>query len=228
MSIRTIMPQEKYKICLEIQISVVSRLILCLTAFNIMTGLIPGISVKNVFAQSTYIGNKPVGQNGPTRQKLTITPKPKPAFNMPTRTVNRVGSTFSGRNSISIKSSDAGITPRYQQPSQCMDCGVIDFVNVIEPGYAAGVISGGIISGVIGSKIFRRDAHKYHSTDTDMGKNSFPGHHFNGGPANHMMNDDNGITMDGDTQAIIKQQTAPHFHRGDRVKLFDGVLRPSQ
>lgn len=145
---------------------------------------------------------------------------------MPTRTVNRVGSTFSGRNSVSIKSTDAGIIPRYQQPSDCMDCGIVDFVSPGHGyGYAADIISGGIMSGVIASKVFRREAHKYHPTDADMGRGTYPDHHFNGGRANHMMNYDIGITMDDGTQTIIKQQTTPHFHSGDRVKLIDGVLK---
>ena len=190
-------------------------------AFNIMTGIIPGISEKNVFAQSTY-----VEQNSPNKQKHTIIPRPKPESNMPMRTVNSAGSTFSGRNSISIKSTDAGIIPRYQHPSECMDCGIVDFIG---PRYAAGIIAGGIISGVIGSKIFRREAHKYPPTDTDMGRGrgrgTYPDHHFNGGRANHMMSYDIGITMDDGTQTIIKQQTAPHFHSGDKVKLIDGVLK---
>jgi hypothetical protein len=215
------MPQEKYKIYLKMQIKIVSKLIFSMIVFNIMIGLIPGISEKSVFGQSTYVEKKFVEQNSQNRQNHTITPRRKPELNMPMRTVNRVGSTFPG-NSVSIKSTDAGIIPRYQQPSECMDCGIVDLVG---PGYAADIISGGIISGVIASKIFRREAHKYHPTDTGMGRGTYPDNHFNSGRANHMMNYDIGITMDDDTRAIIKQQTTPHFHSGDRVKLIDGVLK---
>jgi len=193
--------------------TIVSKLFFSLFAFNIMTGLIPGISEKSVFAQSTYVKNK---------QKHTIIPRPKPEFNIPMRSVNSVSTTFSSSNSVSIKSTDAGIIPRYRQPSECIDCGIVDFV---EPGYAADIIAGGIISGVIASKIFRREAHKYPPTNTDMGRGTYPDHRLNGGRANRMMNYDIGITMDDGTQTIIKQQTAPHFHSGDRVKLIDGVLK---
>ncbi len=213
------MPQEKDKICLEIRITIVSKLIFSM----IVTGLIPGISEKSVFGQSTYVENKFVEQNSPNRQNHTITPRRKPEFNMPIRTVSRVGSTFPSRNSVSIKSTDAGIIRGYQQPSECMDCGIVDFIG---PGYAADIIAGGIIRGVIASKIFRGEAHKDHPTDTNMGRGTYPpDHHFNGGRANHLMNYDIGITMDDGTQTIIKQQTAPHFHSGDKVKLIDGVLK---
>lgn len=172
---------------------------------NILTILIPGIPGKSVFAQSTYVENKLVEQDSSTRQKHTITSVPKPDSNIPKRVVDGVDSTFSGRNSISIRSTDAGIMPIYQQPSECMNCGIVDF---FEPGYAASIISGGIISGVIGSKIFRRETHKY------------PGRHFNGGLVNYY---DIGIAMDDGTQTIIKQQSAPYFHSGDKLQLNDGV-----
>jgi hypothetical protein len=216
------MPREKYKICLEIRITIISKLIFSMFAFNFMAGLIPGISEKSVFAQSTYIENKRVEQNSPNKQKHTITPRPKPEFNMPMRSINSIGSTSPGKKSESIKSTDAGIIPRYQQPSECMDCGIVDFIT---PGYAADIIAGGIISGVIASKIFRRESHKYHPADTNLGRGAYPNHHFNGGQANHMMSYDIGITMNDGTQTIIKQQTAPHFHSGDRIKLIDGVLK---
>lgn len=209
------MPTEENKINGETQVTGVSSKICQVIVLSIMTGLIPGIAEQRVFSQSTYVENKLAEQNSPNGRKHTITSTP----------TNGTGSALSGRDGVSLKSTDAAIDPRYQQPPVCMNCGVMDFADVFEPGGAAAIIYGGIISGVIGSKILRKEAHRYHPADAPMNKGTFPSiRHFNRGPANHMTNRSLGFTMDDGTRTVIQQPVAPYRYGGDWESLIDGEL----
>jgi hypothetical protein len=216
--IRLIMSKEKNTINSKTRISGVSRQICRMLVFSVMIGLIPGIAEERVFSQSSYVENKAAEQNSPSSRIQTITSTPSPDAEMPFKEVNRAGSTSSGGNAVSLKSTDAAIDPRYQQPPVCMNCGIVDFTDVMIPGNAAAILSGGIISGIIGSTILRREAHKYHPADATMSKDIYPSttRHFNGGPDNHIINHRIGINADDDTRAVIQRPVAPYYYSGDR------------
>lgn len=194
----------------------VPRQAYCMLVFSIMTGLIPGISEKRVFSQSTYIENKPAEQNSPSSRKKIITSTPNADAEMPLKDVNRTDSTSSGGNGVSLKSTDAAIDPRYQQPPVCVNCGIVDFTDIVIPGNAAAIISGGIISGIIGSTILRKEAHRHHPVDATMSRDIYPSiRHFSGGPENHIIKHRIGINTNDDNRAIIQQPTAPYYYSGD-------------
>lgn len=217
MPIKLTMAKEKNKINGETPITGVSRKICQVIVFSIMTGLIPGIAEQRVFSQSTYVENTLAEQNSPNGRNYTITSTP----------THGTGSALSGRDNVSLKSTDAAaINPTYQQPPVCINCGFMDFADVFAPGGAAAILYGGIISGVIGSKILGKEAHRYHPTDAPMSKGTFPSiRHFNDGPANHMINRNFGITVDNGTRAVIQQPAAPYYYSGDEKLLMDGQLK---
>lgn len=223
MPIRFIMSKEKNPINDETRATKVSRQIYCVLLFGIMTGLIPGISEKRVFSQSTYVENKPTEQYSPSSRKHTITSTSSYDAEIPFKDVNRAGSTSSGRNGVSLKSTDAAIDPIYQQPPVCMNCGIADFMI---PGDAAAIISGGIISGIIGSTIFRKGAHRYHPADATMSQDIYPStRHFNRGSENHIINRRIGINAEDYTRSVIQLPVAPYYYSGDREQWIDGELK---
>ncbi len=179
------MSQKKHKICLAIRITFISRLLLSITAFSIMADLIPGISDKSVFAQSTVSGNNLTEQNSLNRQEQAITTKPKPEFKKSRNTLNRDVITSTNRGSISIKSTDAIITSRIQQPLECTNCGVSDFIGYDGQSNTANYLPHWIINGVIMNKVFKWDARKRHTADVDKNENTDPYHHFNSELTNH-------------------------------------------
>ena len=154
-------------------------------------------------------------------QSIAPNPAHKPEPNMTGRAIDRTGTAFSGRNSISIKSTDAGRIPRYQQNSGCINCGTVDFIDVIGQG-GIDFITGGIISGVIRNKVIRHGQDQHYPIDPRSGGNMHPGHQHNNDTTQYNI----GVTMDDGTQTVITRQGAPNFHRGDRIELIEGEFTP--
>ncbi|MDH5551843.1 MAG: hypothetical protein OEX82_00765 [Nitrosomonas sp.] len=167
------------------------------------------IGVENAFSQST--------------QSIAPNPAQQPEPGMTGRAIDRTGTAFSGRNSVSIKSTDAGRVPRYQQSSGCINCGTVDFINVIGQG-GIDLITGGVISGVIRNKVFQhgQGQHPHYPTNPQLNGNIHPGHPSNQEQTHYKI----GVTMDDGTQSVITHQHAPNFHRGDRIELIDGEIVP--
>jgi len=175
-------------------------------------------SVNITFAQSPSAdhSNQPPSRS----QSLTTQPVPEspPDLNRPPRTIHRVGTAISTpRNSISIKSTDAGIIHRQPPVSGCINCGIVDFVNKMGQGNNLNAIASGIVAGTVAREIIR--PHGTNQPDTT----GMPGDH-----GDNMANPGNpyqiGITMSDGRQAIISLPDAASFQQGDRVKLIDGVL----
>ena len=175
--------------------------------------------VDITFAQSP---NADHSNQTPLRsQSLTTQPVPEspPDLNKPPRTIHRIGTAISTpRNSISIKSTDAGIIHRQPPASGCINCGIIDYVNKIGQGNNLNAIASGIVAGTVAREIIR--PHGTNHPDTMGG--------MHGDHRDSMANPSNpyqiGITMSDSRQAIIPLPDATNFQQGDRVKLIDGVL----
>lgn len=233
------MLNRQYTTNLRMRTSVTLTICFIMIAISITTDLIPGIFFNSALAQSIHstdnlnneakinIAEQQIMLN---KQNLTAIPKPipKPELNMPMKAVNRVGTAFSGRRSVSIKSTDAGIVPRYPQTSACINCGTVDFVNIIGQGNNIDFITGGIISGIIRNKIIGHGQHQHYPPNTTMNENSHANHQHGNQSTNNTARYEVGVTMDDGTQTILKQQHAPQFHFGDRVRLIDGVILPNQ
>lgn len=174
----------------------------------LIMGLVATVAATNALAQSSQ----------------SIAPNDQANPNMTGRAIDRTGTAFSGRNSVSIKSTDAGIVPRYQQNSGCINCGTVDFINVIGQGAQNDFITGAIISGAIRNKIFRHGQDQHYPIDPRMGGNTHPDHQQDNASTHY----DIGVTMDDGTQTVITHQNAPNFHRGARIKLIDGEFVPHQ
>lgn len=168
------------------------------------------------FAQST-------NQLPPQPQHITAQPIPEipPDLNSrPPRAVQRIGTAIPPpRNTVSIKSTDAGAIPRQSPLSPCINCGVVDFVNRLGQGpnlnaIVSGVVAGTVARGVIGSMQHSHDGH--HPGDMQHP----PNHH--GVPPQHPYQV--GITLDDGRQAIIAIPEGVNFQQGDRVRWVDGVL----
>lgn len=157
-------------------------------------------------------------------QSIAPNPAHKSEPNMTGKTIDRTGTAFSGRNSVSIKSTDAGRIPRYQQNSGCINCGTVDFINVIGQGGGIDLITGGIISGVIRNKVIRHGQNQHYPVDPRISGNMHQDHQ----PTHDATHYKIGVTMDDGTQSVITHQHAPNFHRGDRIKLIDGEFVPHQ
>ncbi|MDR4518038.1 MAG: hypothetical protein MRK00_11725 [Nitrosomonas sp.] len=177
-------------------------------------------------------------------QQQTITqsylPKPgsKPEQKFSTRTMQRTGTAITGaRNSISIKSTDAGIihyppTAPLPYPNAgpgltvapsaagCVNCGIIDFINIVGQGNALNAIASGIVAGTIARKIggYNTYSHPNHSDDRNRGE-----HAEQRGQHQHYHV---GITMHDGSQQIITVPDVSHLHQGDRIQLIDGIIIP--
>ncbi|MDV6341955.1 hypothetical protein R2103_09295 [Nitrosomonas sp. Is24] len=175
-----------------------------------------------VLAQSTA-----AEQNDPQQsQRLTTQPPPEspPDVNRPPRTIHRIGTAIGApRNSVSIKSTDAGTIPRQPAASGCINCGVINFVNRIGQGPGLNAIAGGVVAGTVAREIIRQNPYPH---DT-----SYPGT-VDGAHARSTAQPHDqyqvGITMNDGQQAIIALPNAANFHQGDRIRLVDGVLVPDR
>ena len=176
-----------------------------------------------VLAQSTALEqNHPPLQS----QRLTTQPPPEspPDVNRPPRTIHRIGTAIGApRNSVSIKSTDAGVIPRQPATAGCINCGVINSINRIGQGPGLNAIAGGIVAGTVAREIIRQNPYP-------PGTNypgAVDGVHAGNTPQPHDQYQV-GITMNDGRQAIIALPDAANFHQGDRVRLVDGVLVPDR
>ncbi|PTQ85054.1 hypothetical protein [Nitrosomonas ureae] len=161
----------------------------------------------------------------PKTQNLTTQSLPPhiPLDSKPPRTIHRIGTAISTpRNSISIKSTDAGAIRRQSPVSGCINCGIIHSINKIEQGSGMNAIAGGIVAGTVAREIIRQSPHP-HNPDYPQA----PGdNYYNQGgniiyPGNQYQIN---ITMDDGRQAIIALPEGASFQQGDRVKWVDGAL----
>ncbi len=177
--------------------------------------------------------------NESTQQQTAFQPIiPKPGIkpeNRPTRTMQRTGTAIVGaRNSISIKSTDAGIIhhppgisaipntayepSRHYGPaaSNCMNCGIIDFISRIGQEATQNAIAGGIIAGTVLRKIGGHDAYQHpHHAHGEHPAHSGQHQHY------HI-----GVTMHDGSRHIITVPDISHLHRGDSVQVIDGTIGP--
>ncbi len=185
----------------------------------VSTSILSMFTVDITFAQSPNADHR----NQPPSNSQNLIPQSAPDsppdLSRPPRTIHRVGTAISTpRNSISIKSTDAGIIPRQPPASGCINCGIVDFVNKIGQGNNLNAIASGVVAGTIAREIIR--PHGTNHPDTMGGTH--------GDHSDSMANPSNpyhiGITMNDGKQAIIALPDAANFQQGDRVKLIDGVL----
>lgn len=158
----------------------------------------------------------------PQSQHLTAQPSPgsPPGVNQPPRIIHRTGTAIAPpRNSISIKSTDAGIIHRQPPATGCSNCGVIDFVNRIGQGPGLNAIAGGVIAGTVAREVMRQNPHPHGTGNPGAMQSPHAG-----GTAQPHDQYQVGITMNDGSQAIIALPDATQFHQGDRVKWVDGVL----
>jgi hypothetical protein len=161
----------------------------------------------------------------PKTQNLTTQSLPSNILldSKPPRTIHRIGTAISApRNSISIKSTDAGAIRRQSPVSGCTNCGIIHSINKIGQGSGMNAIAGGIIAGTVAREITRQIPHP-HNPDypqapsdnyyNQEGNIIYPGNQY-------QIN----ITMDDGRQAIIALPEGASFQQGDRVKWVDGAL----
>lgn len=166
-------------------------------------------------------------QNHPQLQSqrpATQPPEIPPEVNRPPRTVHRIGTAIGApRNSVSIKSTDAGAIPRQPAASGCINCGVINFVNRIGQGPGLNAIAGGVVAGTVAREIIRQNPYPHETNypgavnGAHMGDTTQPHDQYQVG-----------ITMNDGRQAIIALPDAANFHQGDRIRLVDGVLVPDR
>ncbi len=186
--------------------------------------ILGGISATGACAQSAH-ADQQGHQQLPRSQSLTTQPlaESPPDLNRPPRIIHRTGTAIGApRNSISIKSTDAGIIHRQSSASGCINCGIIDFVNKIGQGGNLNAIASGVVAGTIAREIIRQTPHP-HGADHHGAGGGIHGHY--GGNSTHPGDQYQvGITMNDGRQAIIALPDAANFHQGDRVKLVDGVL----
>ena len=139
----------------------------------VILGLLPVFFSSFAFSQSISTSDKhshiPVISSG-NQAEIPVVPKPsnKTTSNTTPATTDRIGAVHSNRRSISIKSTDAGVIYPYRQASGCINCGT-DPAQQIGQGIGYGVITGGIIRGIIGREIIRRD-HQHPPMDFDGGR----------------------------------------------------------
>ncbi|MBK7493660.1 MAG: hypothetical protein KBF68_07645 [Nitrosomonas sp.] len=196
------------------------------SVLNAIKGLIGSAIIFSVcapaiaFAQSTA-----TEQNHPQLQSqypATQPPETPPDVNRPPRTIHRIGTAIGApRNSVSIKSTDAGVIPRQPSTAGCINCGVINSINRIGQGPGLNAIAGGIVAGTVAREIIRQNPYP-------PGTNypgAVDGVHAGNTPQPHDQYQV-GITMNDGRQAIIALPDAANFHQGDRVRLVDGVLVP--
>ncbi len=153
----------------------------------------------------------------PQSQRLTTQPSPEspPDVNRLPRIIHRTGTAIAPpRNSVSIKSTDAGIIHRQPPATGCSNCGIIDFVNKIGQGPGLNAIAGGVIAGTVAREVMRQNPYPPQGAG---------GSHAGGTTQPHGQYQV-GVTMSDGSQAIIALPDATQFHQGDRVRLVDGVL----
>ncbi len=162
----------------------------------------------------------PILQNPATPPLQDGTTEP----NKPPRKIHRIGTVIDApRNSVSIKSTDAGSMRRQPPKSTCTNCGIIDFINRIGQGNNLNAIASGVVAGTIAREVIRYapqstpyGAHLPHLIDGVHGHSGTIAH------PNHQYHI--GVTMSNGSQAIIALPDASHLQQGDRVQLIDGTI----
>ncbi|MCW5608362.1 MAG: hypothetical protein KIT26_09945 [Nitrosomonas sp.] len=186
---------------------------------------------QHTAAQSGDIHTHNESPQQQTHATSSLPPRPgiKPDSHMPVRTMQRTGTAIIGaRNSISIKSTDAGIihrpaapsvplSPLPQSGSSCINCGIIDFINIAQ-GNAINAMANGIVAGTIARKIGEHGAHP-HTDHT-------PGRHAHQGQGQGQQHYHVGVTMQDGSRQIIMVPDITGLHRGDFIQLKNGVLTP--
>ncbi len=141
--------------------------------------------------------------------------------NRPPRVIHRVGTAIPApRNSVSIKSTDAGYIPRQPAVSGCINCGIIDFIQRSTSGNVLNAITSGVVAGTIAREVNRQLPYPG-SSHPQYGTGIVP-----------MPSDGNiatnpyqvGITLHDGSQAIIALPDVSHLQQGDRVQLIDGAI----
>ncbi len=203
----------------------------------VLVGIIIFLTTHNVLAQSNtfeelYI--PPPSEAPPPTPKSDI--KSNLILPAPVRRMQRTGTRINGaRNSVSIKSTDAGIihhppavptTPyphngsrMLHQPSssRCIQCGVIDFVRTIDPETMMDAITHGIVAGTVINKIGGYGAYPHLGRGSSNNGTAYSEQH-----SQHQI----GITMHDGSQQIIHVPDASHLHQGDSIRFIDGVIVP--
>ncbi len=194
---------------------------------NIASIIICSLFVVNMtYAQPTQTNNSYPHPNTPNPTTSSL-PENPPDLNRLPRSIHRTGTAIGARNSISIKSTDAGIIHRQPTASGCINCGVIDFINKVSQGGGLNAIANGVVTGTVAREIARY-AHYPHDTNYHP---IMPGgaQNHDGGYITQPSNQYNiGVTMKDGSQAIITLPDAANFHQGDKVKLIDGMLVPDR
>jgi len=166
-----------------------------------------------------------------TLSTSSLPPRPgiKPDPHMPVRTMQRTGTAIVGaRNSVSIKSTDAGIihrpaaasaplSPLPQSGTSCINCGIIDFINIAQ-GNAINAMASGIIAGTIARKIGEHGAHPQ--------PDHTPSRHAHQEQGQHQQHYQVGVTMQDGSRQVIMVPDITGLHRGDIIQFKDGVLTP--
>lgn len=192
------------------------------------------LAMVSAIILSTFTGNITRAQSSDTDQNHHRPPNPQnlstqslpenpPELNRPSRIIHRIGTAIAApRNSISIKSTDAGLIRRQPPMSGCINCGIVDFVNKIGQGPGLNAIAGGVVAGTVAREIIRQIPHAQGITHPGMIGGTL------GGYGRNMVHPDNpyqiGITMSDGSQAIIALPDASNLQQGDRVRLIDGAL----
>jgi len=194
---------------------------------NVASIIICSLFVVNItYAQSTQTNNNYPHPNSNTPNPTTSPlPENPPDLNRPPRAIHRTGTAIGARNSISIKSTDAGIIHRQPTASGgCINCGVIDFINKVSQGGSLNAIANGVVAGTVAREIARYvPSNNYHpimpggTQNHDGGYIAQPGNQYN-----------IGVTMKDGSRTIITLPDAANFHQGDKVKLVDGMLVPDR
>lgn len=197
------------------------------TKAAIVVAIIFSILVANsAFSQSsdtTQSYQQPSEPNHPTTRPLPENPSD---LNKQPRKIQRIGTAIPApRNSVSIKSTDAGAIHRPPPAPGCPNCGVIDFVNKLGQGPGLNAIAGGVVAGTIAREIIRQTPHAHGAIHPNAVGGISGGY---GGNVNHPGQPDNpyqvGVTMSDGSQAIIALPDASNLQQGDRIQFIDGVL----
>lgn len=181
---------------------------------TLLGSLIASPALAQAYGQTT--NNQPpppaLSQN-----PATVVIEAPPGVTRPPRIIHRVGTAIPPpRNSVSIKSTDAGHIPRQSAVSGCINCGVIDFIQRSTSGNALNAITSGVVAGTIAREVNRHlpypgISHPQYGTGMI--------------PSNIATNPYQvGITLHDGSQAIIALPDVSHLQQGDRVQLIDGAI----
>lgn len=184
------------------------------------------LAANSAFAQSSDTTQSYQQPSEP--HNLTTRPLPEnPSdLNKQPRKIHRIGTAIPApRNSISIKSTDAGAIRRPLPAPGCSNCGIIDFVNKLGQGPGLNAIAGGVVAGTVAREVIRQTPHAQGIIHPNTVGGISGGY---GGNVNHPGHAGNpyqvGITMSDGSQAIIALPDASNLQQGDRIQLIDGVL----